>query len=118
MASDVTDILNGADIYCQPSRSEGLGLAILEAMAVGLPVVASRVGGIPEAVLNGQTGILVAKESPTELADALEALASDAALRKSMGEQGRLRVLETFELDNRVRLMLDQCEQLARPSLR
>ena len=84
-------------------------------MAVGLPVVASRVGGIPEAVLDGRTGILVAKESPTELADALETLASDAARRKSMGEQGRLRALEMFELDNRVRLMLDQCQQLARP---
>lgn len=110
--NDVMDILNGADVYCQPSRSEGLPLAILEAMAVGLPVVASCVGGIPEAVINGQTGILVAKESPGELADALEALASDVALRKSMGEQGRLRALEMFALDNRVRLMLDQCEQM------
>jgi glycosyltransferase involved in cell wall biosynthesis len=95
---DVGEILAASDVAVLPSRAEGLGVAILEAMAHALPVVASRVGGIPEAVLEGETGLLVPPEDPDALGAALARLAGDAALRRRMGAAGRARVLAGFTL--------------------
>jgi L-malate glycosyltransferase len=89
---DVPDLLRAADIFCLSSYLEGLGTSILEAMAVGLPVVATRVGGIPEAVADGETGILVPARNPGALAQALASLARDAGLRALMGQRGKNRV--------------------------
>lgn len=86
--ADVPGILRAADIYLQPSRSEGLGLSIIEAMAAGLPVIATRVGGIPEAVEDGVTGILVAPDDPRALADAIRWMLDHPAERAAMGERG------------------------------
>ena len=80
--SDVESILHAADICVVPSRSEGLSLAAIEAMASGLPVVASRVGGIPEVVEDGTTGLLVEAENPTALAGAINRLLGDTTLRR------------------------------------
>lgn len=85
------------DIMIMPSRSESFGVAAVEASAVGLPVVASNVGGIPEVVLHEQTGILVPSDDPKSLAEAVMRLASDAELRKKMGEAGRKHVIDNFE---------------------
>ena len=79
--SDVETALWAADLVVVPSRGEGLSLAALEAMGVGLPVVASRVGGIPEVVQDGTTGILVPPEAPEELARAVVSLLTDAERR-------------------------------------
>jgi glycosyltransferase involved in cell wall biosynthesis len=92
---DVTPFLAMADVFVQPSRSEGLPFAALEAMAHGLPVVASRVGGLPGAV--DGAGLLVPAEDPTALATAMRTVCEDAALRRSLGEAGRRRVAREFD---------------------
>lgn len=88
-----------ADVYCLPSIYEGFPVAILEAMAAGLPVVSTTVSGIPEAVEHGTTGLLVPPEDAAALADALRQLVVDASLRQSMGLAGRRRVMEHFTID-------------------
>ncbi len=89
--TDIQALLQAADLFCLATRHEGLGSSILEAMAAGLPVVATRVGGIPEIVEEGSTGILVPESDPAALADALERMASDPGLRERMGERARAR---------------------------
>jgi glycosyltransferase involved in cell wall biosynthesis len=96
------------DVFCLPSRTEGLGTVTLEAMASGLPVVASRTGGIPEAVEDGVTGFLVPPEDADALAAAIERLIDDRALRLRLGEEGRRRVVERFD----IRAMLESTERL------
>ncbi|MGZ8498146.1 MAG: glycosyltransferase, partial [Candidatus Binatia bacterium] len=77
---------------------EGLGVAALEAMAAGKPVVATRVGGLAESVLDGQTGLLVAPRDGRAIADAVAQLVNDPQLLHRMGAQGRQRVVEHFTL--------------------
>jgi glycosyltransferase involved in cell wall biosynthesis len=96
--NDIADILQGGDIYCQPSRSEALPLAILEAMSMQLPVVATRVGGVPEAVEDGVTGLLVSSESPSELAAGIAVLLKDPEKCKKMGAVGKQKVKNEFDL--------------------
>jgi glycosyltransferase involved in cell wall biosynthesis len=85
----MADALNRADAVALPSRSEGLPLALLEAMAAGKPVVATQVGGMPEVICDGENGLLVATEDPGALAEALSRLASDAQLRARLGAAAR-----------------------------
>jgi glycosyltransferase involved in cell wall biosynthesis len=84
-----------ADIFVLPSIQEGQGIALLEAQASGKPVVAFNVGGVPEAVLTGKTGLLVKPDS-NKLADAIMKLLTNWTLRKKMGELGRKFVAENF----------------------
>jgi glycosyltransferase involved in cell wall biosynthesis len=84
------------DIFVFPSLDEGFPYMITEAMAAGNPIVASAVGGIPEAVINGETGQLVSPKDVEQLYLAIRKLLLDAGLRKSMGEQGRRRARELF----------------------
>jgi len=91
---DVSSYLAAADVFVQPSRSEGLPFALLEAMAHGLPVVCSAVGGVAEAV--GAAGVLVAPERPHELAARLRALVADAEARAALAQAGRARVARAF----------------------
>ena len=88
-----------ADVYCLPSLYEGFPLAILEAMAAALPVVATSVSGNPEAVVDGETGLLVEPERAQELAEALLSLLEDLPRSREMGENGRRRLLEHFTID-------------------
>lgn len=84
------------DVFCLPSWWEAMPLSVLEAMAAGLPVVASGVGDVPRVVADGTSGYVVPKQSPDELAAALRKLLADADLRRRMGAAGRRRVEERF----------------------
>ncbi len=93
---DVAACLAAADLVALPSLHEGLGVAALEAMAAGRPVVASRVGGLAEVVVDGETGLLVTRGDPDSLAGAVARLARDPALRARLGAAGRARVLARY----------------------
>lgn len=99
---DVCDILKNADIFTLISDWEGFPLSILEGMRAGLPVVATRVGGIPESVSDGTTGVLVAPRDSLALADALRELITQPELRKRMGHAGRERYLRQFTAERMV----------------
>ena len=75
---------------------EGFGIALVEAAAFGLPAIGSTSGGIPEAVIDGETGILVPEESPQRIADALTLLYRDPEIRLRMGKAGRVRARSQF----------------------
>jgi sugar transferase (PEP-CTERM/EpsH1 system associated) len=96
---DVPDLLRTFDVFALPSLGEGISNTILEAMATGLPVVATRVGGNPELVEEGVTGMLVPAGSPAALADALRAYIQDPALARQHGANARRRVEERFSID-------------------
>ncbi|MDH7602909.1 MAG: glycosyltransferase family 4 protein [Armatimonadota bacterium] len=95
---DVRHLMSACDVVVVPSLKEGFGLVAVEAMALERPVAASATGGLPEIVLQGETGILVAPEDPKALAQALLELAQDAELRSRLGRNGRRRVEEEFNL--------------------
>ncbi|MGD9141890.1 MAG: glycosyltransferase [bacterium] len=86
---DVREVLRRSDLLVLPSRREALPKIVMEAMAMGKPVVAARVGGLPDLVSDGKSGLLVRPESPDELADALLKLLRAPALARSMGREGR-----------------------------
>jgi len=100
------------DVLVQPSRADNLPLAILEAMAAGLPVIGTRAGGIPELVVDGETGLLVPPERPDELAAALDSLAESPERRAEMGRRGRERVQEHFSADGIAARTVDLYEEL------
>jgi len=95
-APRVAGLLSGAAALVVPSTYEGMPLVVLEAMAAGVPVVASRVSGIPEVVVDGETGWLVPAEDPGALAAALAAVRADPVEAKRRGEAGRRRVTELY----------------------
>jgi glycosyltransferase involved in cell wall biosynthesis len=90
------------DIFALPSLSEGLSSAILEAMAASLPIVATRVGGIPELVTDGENGRLVAPANPEALAYALQQMVDDPEASAKMGQRGRERMEEQFTLERKI----------------
>jgi glycosyltransferase involved in cell wall biosynthesis len=94
--NDVAACLAAADVVAMPSRQEGLGVAALEAMAAGRPVVASRVGGLREAVEPNVTGLLVPPDDPAALATAIGSLAANPARRAQFGAAGRERILARY----------------------
>ena len=98
MRADIPEILTAVDLFALASHVEGMPNAILEAMAAGLPVVATRVGGVPEVVVDGQTGLLVPPQDDAAMARALMRLIEDAPLRQSFGLTGRRWVREQFDL--------------------
>jgi glycosyltransferase involved in cell wall biosynthesis len=85
-AVGLVKLLSGAAVFCLPSRGEGLPIAMLEAMAMGVPVVATPVGGIPDALKEGVNGYIVPVGNPLQLADKLEKLLLDPGLRAGIGE--------------------------------
>lgn len=95
----VADFFLQSDIAISCSYEEGFSNSILEAMASGLPVIATNVGGNPEAVIDQQTGLIVPAGSPGDLAEAILKLALEPALRRELGEKGRQRIEESFKLD-------------------
>jgi len=106
--SDVLDLLRASDIFVLPSFHEGIPYAALEAMSVGLPVVATAVGGLNELVVDGTTGLLVPPREKEPLRDALARLLRQPELGHAMGEAGRRRARENYSLDQ----MLQKTEAL------
>ena len=97
---DIPQLMNAADAYVMSSRWEGLPMSLLEAQACGLPVVATNVGGVPEIVRNGITGVLTPAGNPLALASAMRTLMeASPASRKAMGLAARQRVLNQFSLE-------------------
>ena len=101
--ADVPEFLRGLDCFVLPSRGEGISNAILEAMATGLPTVATRVGGTPEIVEDEVTGRLVPAANPHAMAAAIVAYARDDATARAHGRAARDRIVERFSLDRMVR---------------
>jgi glycosyltransferase involved in cell wall biosynthesis len=95
----IRDLYAEADICCLPSFAEGIPVVLMEAMAIGLPVVTTRIMGIPELVEDGVSGLLVPPGRPTELAHAIERLIDDPAARRRMGSAGRERVVADFDVN-------------------
>jgi len=115
-ASDIRARLAELDVLVQPSRADNLPLAILEAMAIGLPVVGTRVGGIPELVVDGETGLIVPPEDPAALAAALDSLASSPVRRREYGRAGRERAAEHFSAEGVARRTVALYEELCASS--
>ena len=99
---DVPEILRGLDCFALPSLAEGISNTILEAMACGLPVVATRVGGNPELMEDGMTGRLVPQANAEAMAGALFHYYDDPVLARRHGRAGRQLVLQRFSLDRMV----------------
>jgi glycosyltransferase involved in cell wall biosynthesis len=97
--TDVPDLLAAADIFAMPSLSEGLPMALLEAMFAGKAIVASAVGGIPEVISHEREGLLVPPGDPDGLAAALVRLLIDETLRRAMGNEARKRAEEAFSIE-------------------
>jgi colanic acid/amylovoran biosynthesis glycosyltransferase len=95
----VRELYGAADVFCLPSFAEGVPVVLMESLAMGVPVVASGIMGIPELVGDGVDGLLVPPGRPDLLADALERLAADPALRRRLAEHGRRHVAEEFDVD-------------------
>ncbi len=94
---DLPQFLHSAQVFCRPSRSEGLGNAFLEAMAAGLPVVGTCVGGIPDFLSDGVTGLFALPDDPKDLAEKIQRLFSDQILRTRLQEHGKKLVKEKYE---------------------
>lgn len=99
--------MRAADVFCRPSRSEGLPLTLLEAMASGLPPVVTPVAGVPEVVTDGETGRLVPPDDPGAVADALGDLLADADRRRRLGTAARAHAAEGYGWDRRTDRAVD-----------
>src|SRR5690348_17102649 len=102
---DVVDLLQQSWGFVMPSRWEGMPNALLEAMACGLPCVATRVSGSEDIILAGVNGLLVEPEQPAEMAQALRRLIEDSELAQRLGQAGRATVVRDYQLTT----MVEQC---------
>jgi glycosyltransferase involved in cell wall biosynthesis len=102
LVPDPTPLLQASDLFILATVGEAFGLVLAESMACGVPVVGSRSGGIPEVVLDEETGMLVQPLNSTAFADAIERLAKDTDLRSRLSRQGIERAREQFSLDRTV----------------
>jgi glycosyltransferase involved in cell wall biosynthesis len=114
---DVLSLHKAFDIFVMSSITEGLGTSLLDAMACAKPIVATRAGGIPEVVIDGQMGILVAPKDPEALARALIALLRDERAQQVMGAEGLLRVREKFSAERMVHETLGVYERVSQSSI-
>jgi len=110
---DIDDEMKNFDIYLQPSLSESFGLAIVQAMSLGIPVVATNTGGIPEVVTTGKSGILVERAKPQALAEAILKLLRDKKKSKEMGKLAAEEVKIKFNLKDMVQATEEIYEKMA-----
>lgn len=117
-AAQVASYYSAADLYVHPARAENLPLTVLEAMACGTPIVASDVGGIPEIVLEGETGLLVPEGDAQAFAAAVASLLDDQSLRTTMSAAGPARIARCFSFDSQVDAYLNWYAELAEQATR
>ncbi|MFL0800334.1 MAG: glycosyltransferase family 4 protein [Agarilytica sp.] len=98
----IASTLRASDIFVLPSFAEGIPVALMEAMAIGIPVIATYVGGITELVIDGETGQVVSPSDPTSLADAIARYADDQSFCKRIATQARAKVEEDFNIEDQV----------------
>lgn len=110
--SDVPELMRAMDVFVLPSRNEGISNTILEAMACGRPVIAARVGGNPEIVESGRTGLLYENEDAGGFESALMEYLADPAMRRDHGRAGHDRALSEFSIDAMVRRYADCYDEL------
>jgi glycosyltransferase involved in cell wall biosynthesis len=113
---DVGDVLRTVDVFALPSHNEGMGKALMEAMYLERPVVATKVRGIPELITDGVEGLLVPPRDPASLMTALQRLASEAGLRQSLGRKEAIKAL-TYGSDAMVERISNLYEELAAAAL-
>ena len=109
---DVANLLRLCTMFVLPSVNEPFGRAIIEAMAVGRPVVATRSGGVPEIVVDGETGLLVAPEDARALSQAIDTLLANPQRAEQMGERGQVRAREKFSADRVAQQVQELYEQI------
>lgn len=109
---DVPAVMHALDVLVVPSRHEGMGRVCVEAMAAGTVVVGAHTGGIPEVVLDGDTGLLFDPDDPDDLYEKLRRVCADAALRTRLGEAGQRRALEEFEQSKQHRRIWEILDEL------
>jgi glycosyltransferase involved in cell wall biosynthesis len=114
---DVPELLRKLDIYVQPSYWEGLCMTVVEAMASGLPVVASDVGGIAESVVDGETGFLIKPGDGNDLALRISQLINDPELRHTMGQKGLARAREMYGIGSMVQKLESILDNLVKRKL-
>lgn len=105
---DIPNLLKIIDIFVLSSKREGLPVVLLEAMASGLPIVATSAGGNSEVVIDGETGVIVPTQDPERLAEAICKVISDEKRAKEMGERGQKRIKECFTFEH----MIDEYEKI------
>ena len=110
--TDIPQLLAALDVFVMSSVSEGLGTSVLDALACGLPVVATQAGGIPEMIHNGETGILVPTGNPEALAEGLLRLLRDGTAARAMAQRGKALVAEKFTVEAMVRGTVDVYEKV------
>lgn len=105
---DARSLIRGLDIFVLPSHFEGLPIALLEAMEAGVPTVATSVGGIPEVIVHGKTGVLVRKGDVAGLSTAITALLQDPEQRRQIGTAARNHIHQMFNVDRTASAYLEQ----------
>jgi len=114
---EVFDHMSSAAVVVIPSRSDALPWVAIEAIAVGTPVIATRVGGLPEVIRDGVEGFLVPPEDPNSLAESIVRVLKDRDLRERLGQNARARFLQTFEQGKVVKMQADWLEKIVAEAL-
>ena len=113
--TDVSRLLRLFDVFALSSQTEGISVALLEAMATGLPAVVTHTGGNPEVAVEGDTAALVPVGDPEKMGEALASLLADPARRRAWGDAARRRVEQEFSLDRMVNAYEAIYDDIARP---
>jgi glycosyltransferase involved in cell wall biosynthesis len=116
LRTDIPDVLGASDVFVLSSAYEGNPLSVIEAMAAGLPVVGTSVGGVPELLQNGTEGFIVPPDNAEQLSDAMMTLLKDGNLRSVMGAAAATRAKEKFDVSAMIRAYEELYNEIAAPS--